>query len=685
MILFALVVFLQNCNGFNAVYDDDYVTLAIETGNEKAASHILTTVLVIGKPEKRYRMLIDFSLNEILMKSCLHLRSYTFDVSSNDTSDIVTFSSDSLLDPVTRGVERFPITERCSQEEFPVVECLQSDSCDGVLGLGPESPVWVKWSTATITRNALHLGYNNPRRLVPKDEKLQCDDNSYLCSFNAVFAGRRVTVDFNAKDSFTRIPADIYKRYTEERNLYGFTNGQKRSALQLSVARERARIAGSTVELDPSQGESGAKSRILFAERLENERQLALQYSSYYRATHEITDRAAWPPLVLLPLLEQTSSTSNIIVLDHDIIVYSPLYSGSYGKRSRVASSVPFAEYSNTLMTLMLRAHENESLTDHVSLGNNFFLRYNVRRDYVNNTIEIVEKFQTENLANVEVVGGLYLFVYFIFSMFRMMSYSTTLSVTLNRRCPSCGEANDPYSRHKLPTTLISILAVTFDVLMLLISSWFLLQVESLLADSVVPGAAAFSTWSWILFVPNAIVILAMVISAPGHKSPSDGTFCWRTFRITITYAACSEQIALLGLLWMTIILHSDTLGTTLSVFVAAAMLFSAAHHISHVFLFEQAFGTHLLTYIRLHPATKRAFPTLRANAVWLLFVLLVLFILNIVLAHTIMLSYIVLPVLNSSVMSMVIYGIAVLLAFHLLEVYEKLAISNSGFKNTYY
>ena len=672
--------------------NDAFVTLDLDTGSDKsAASHLLTTTLTIGKPERRYQMLVDFTSNEIVMKYCMHTKSYTFDIGDNQTSDIIMFSDDTLLDPVKRGIYRFPITERCaSTDPFPSQDCLASDSCAGVLGLGPNSPVWVKWSAATITRDSLHLGATNPRKLAEKEEKVACTDDSNLCSFNAIFVGRPVTVDFHSHDSYIYVPNDIYQRYTEERNLYGFTNAQKRSALHLQEARQIAKVYGNSVDLDETHGDANSNSRILFAERLENERQLALQYSAYYRATHEITDRAAWPPIVLLPMLQslQSSATSNMIVLDFDLLVHSPHHSGSYGQSSRVSSSVPFAEYSNTMMTLMLRPHENESITDRVSLGNMFFRRYNVHRNYATNTIEIVEKFATENLANVEVLGGLYLYAYFIYSLCRMMSYSVSLSVSLNRRCPICAEASSPYTKHRLPTTLISILAILCDMTMLLVASWLLQHVESLLSSSALVDAAAFSVWSWLLFVPNALVVLVMALTSPGHSSPSDGTFCWRTFRLTVTYAACSEQVALLGLLWLTVILHTDTLGTTLSVFIAAAMFFSATHHFSHVFIFEHDLATHLVSYITRQPpatpAAKRVFPGERANLTWFMFVLLVLFMLNIVLTLIVMMRYIVLPVLNSSTMALVIYGLAFLMALWLLETYERITISRTKFKSAY-
>lgn len=681
-----LLLFLFSCRCRDA---DDYVSLELKFGGEKTTtSHLLTTTLTIGKPERRYEMLLDFTSNEIAMKYCMHSRSYTFDIGDNKTSDIVLFSDDTLLDPVKRGIYRFPITERCSSSDpFPSTECLSSDSCGGVLGLGPKSPVWVKWSAATITKTALHLGMNNPRRLTEKEEKVACEDESKLCSFNAIFVGRPVVVDFHSHDSYIYVPNDIYQRYTEERNLYGFTNAQKRTALHLQEARQAARVYGSKIDVEENASEPNSQSRILFAERLENERQLALQYSAYYRATHEITDRAAWPPIVLLPVQkqQQSSSTSNMIVLDFDLLVHSPLRSGSYGlSSSRLSSSVPFAEYSNALMTLMLRPHANESITDRVSLGNTFFRRYNVHRNYATNSIEIVEKFATENLANVEVLGGLYLYAFFIYSLCRMMSYSVTLSVSLNRRCSVCGEAMSPYAKHRLPPTLLSILAIFCDMLMLLIAGWLLQHVETFLSSSVLPGAAAFSVWSWLLFVPNALVVLVMAIASPGHNSPSDGTFCWRTFRLTVTYAACSEQVALLGLLWMTIILHTDTLGTTLSVFVAAAMFFSAVHHFSHVVLFEHDLATHLVAYfLRQQPSpAKRIFPSERANMTWFFFVLLVLFMLNIVLTLIVTLRYIVLPVLNSSTVAVVIYGLALLMALWLLETYERITISRTKFKN---
>lgn len=668
-----------------AIDNDGYVSLDLDTGSAKSPSHIISVTLTIGRPEKRYQMLVDFTRNEIDMKFCMHQRSYTFDISpdSNSTSDVVMFSDDTLLDPVKRGIYRFPIREHClGDAPFDSSECAALDTCGGVLGLGPLSPVWLKWSGATITRNSLHFGSVNPHRLTEKSEKVQCAEDSKLCSFNAIFAGRPVAVDFHSHDSYIYVPTDVYQRYTEERNLYGFTNAQKRSALQLNTARHIVQI---NVQTEAS--EENSTSRILFAERLENERQLALQYSVYYRTTHENTDRANWPPVVLLPLQSDSApATTNTIVMDYDLLVYSPYNSGTYGKRRSVASKVPFAEYSGSMLSLMLRPHANQSITDRVSLGNMFFRRYNVHIDRVENTIEIVEKFATENLADVEVLGGLYLFVYFVFSLCRMMAYTVSLTVSLNRRCPVCAEPQPPYKQHDLPPSVLIIIGIVGDMLMLLTACWLLLHLETLLVDSALPDARPFLFWSWLLAMPNVLVILFVRFSSPAHRAPPDGSFCWRTFRWTSCYAACSEHLALFGLLWLSVILQTDTLGTTLSVLIAAMMFFSAIHHVVHIYLFEYDFATSLVEFSRRRiaelPAEKQSkqgnFPDAKTNLAWFGFVLVVLFLLNVLFSTFVLLRFIIVPVLNSVLMSTLVLGVAFLLALWMLDIYEKVTMSKT-------
>lgn len=674
---------------------DEYVSLVLETGSAKSANRQIMTTITIGKPEQRYNMLVDFSRNEIDMKYCMRSRSYTFDITTNTTSDIIMFSDDTLLDPVKRGIYRMPIREHCFNDEpFNSAECSAIDNCGGVLGLGPKSPIWVKWSAATVTKTALHLGQKNPRRQQEKKEKVACvgsASDTKLCSFNAVFAGRQVSVDFHSHDSYIYVPADIYQRYTEERNLYGFTNAQKRSALETQTARHVAQVLGRTQAGEDDDGTT-ANSRILFAERLENERQLALQYSSYYRTTHEITDRANWPPIVLLPTLSsELSATTNIIVMDHDLIVYSPSTSGTYGKQRRVSSRVPFAEYSESMMTLMLRPHTNESIRNKVSIGNMFFRRYNMHIDRVENTVEIVERFASENLANVEVLAGLYLFCYFIYALCRMMAYSVGLSVTLNRRCPMCAQPQSPYTKHNRPKAALVLLGIAGDMLMVAIASWLLQHLGTLLLDSAAPAdAQVFLFWSWLLAVPNILVVLAIRLTSPGHSAPPDGTFCWRTFRWTMSYSACSEQLALLGLLWMSIILQTDTLGTTLSAFISAAIFFSAVHHFANIYLFEHDLMSNLRTFAlrMLAKSTQKNqgdFPDEKTELVWIGFAFIILCLLNLFFTAFVTLRYIVVPVLNSFPVAVLIYGVALLLALWLLETYEKITISRTGFKQAVY
>lgn len=687
----------------DCVDNDGYVSLELNTGSPSAASHSLSVTLTIGRPERRYSMLVDFARDEIEMRSCLRSRSFSFDIArgANFTNDIVMFSDDTLLDPVKRGIYRMPIREHCAGDDAPPFvspECEALEGCEGVLGLGPHSPVWAKWSLITATRNALHLGSSNPHRIKRKAEKIQClADSASLCEFSALFAGRQVTVDFSSLDSYIYVPADIYKLYVEGRNLYGFTNAQRRSALRLQTARQRVLTMAET-----DDETNGTLSRALFAERLETERQLAAQYSVYYRNTRELTDRGDWPPLVVLSL--EDTSMSNVVVFDHDLLVFSPLSSGSYGKRARLSAAMPFADRSDALMTLMLRPQKNESVRDRVTLGNMFFRRYNVQKNVATNEIEIVERFSSDNLADVEVLSGLYLYGYFIYSLCRMAAYSVALTLGLNRRCPVCFEATSPYTRHNIPPTALVIFGVIGDTALLVVSLWLLMHIETFLAEVVVQSdAAVFATWSWLLALPNIVVVALIRFAAVGHRAPCDGTFCWRTFRWTVAYAACSEQAALLGLLWISLILQTDTLGTTLSVLVAGAMFFSAAHHFLHVFLYEYSFATNLRRFaIRSiyttpnSPSTttpasvtektkKGNFPDNNSNTVWFGFVLVILLLLNLVFASFVMLRYVVVPTLNSLPFAVLVYGVALLLALMLLDVYEKIIIGRSKFSLTLY
>lgn len=728
--------------------NDGYVSLELDTGSASAASHTLTTKLVIGKPEQRYTMLIDFESNEIDMRFCMRTRSYSFDTSSNaynETSDVVMFADDSLLDPVKRGIYRLPVREHCldlAQPPFVSPQCEALAECGGVLGLGPRSPVWVKWSAVTVTRSALHFGESNPHRLPRRAERVKCIDAgadnsaSGLCEFSAMFAGRQVTVDFHSDDSYTYVPADIYQRYTEERNLYGFTNAQKRAALHLSEARHHAMVMATTDD----EEDGTTLSRALFAERLANERQLATQYSSYYRNTHDITDRAEWPPLVVLPMLSSSSSSSpaepamqSVIVVDYDLLVFSPQSSGSYGSKSQrlSASAVPFAERSSVLRTLMLRPHANESVHDRVSLGNAFFRRYNLHKSAASNEIEIVERFASDNMSDFEALAGLFLYGYFLYAVCRAVAYSVGLALALNRRCPVCAEPASPYTRHRRPPVALVILSTLGDVLLLLVASWMLQHIETFLTDvSLSPDAPAFLFWSWLLAVPNVAVLVAVRLAAPAHAAPPDGTFCWRTFRWTVAQAACSEQVALLGLLWTTMILQTDTLGTTLSVFVGGAMFFSALHHAAHVLLFEHDFSTSLRRFVARaiteaslrSPLSRREqtqtattaeewryntrdsdttaaevadrddwrkhrgnFPNAKANVIWFGFVAVVLLLFNTVFATFVTLRYISVPTLNSLPVAILIYAIGGLFGLLLLEVYEKITIVKSAFKSAFY
>jgi hypothetical protein len=244
--------------------------------------------------------------------------------------------------------------------------------------------------------------------------------------------------------------------------------------------------------------------------------------------------------------------------------------------------------------------------------------------------------------------------------------------------------------------------------------------------------------------VPNiGVVIATRLASPPPHSAPADGTFCWRTFRWTVARAACSEQVALLGLLWMSMILQTDALGTTLSVLVGGAMFFSALHHAAHILLFEHDFSSGLRRFaaraiaaataaatatlsrtslssavphrqttfgnshdIRLdntaldyegdegnetkslqRSARKHRgdFPSTNANVIWFGFVGIVLVLFNVVFATFVTLRYIAVPTLNSLPVAILVYSVAALFAFLLIEVYEKTTIVRNAFKPAVY
>jgi len=657
--------------------NDPHVSLELEQAMPRVASRPLLTSFVIGRPERRYQMLVDFTRNDIEMRGCLHTSSFTFDTEAYDnrTSDFVMFGDDSLLDPVKRGVYRLPIREHCAGDEpFDVAACLAVDSCAGVLGLGPLSPVWIKWNSVSVTKTALHFGSTHPLRSDTQATNIQClgSSSERLCEFTALLAGRPVVVDFHAHDSFVYMPADVYRYYTDERNLYGFTNTQRRAALQRNAARHAASPAN-------------ASSKARFAERLEQERQLAQQYSAYYRATHDFTDRADWPPLVL-----HSPASRSAVVLDYDMLVFSPTQSSSYGRYSRLSATTPqIGGSARSVLTLMLRPNANDNSSEpmqRVSLGNAFFRRYNVHKNVATNSIEIVERFATENLADVEALVMLYFFAYYIYSVCRTMFYSVNLTVTLNRRCPVCISPVDPYTRHHQPITLLSVLASLFDLLLLIGAGWMMQHVGVFLTDVATSvDAQLFLDWSLALAAPNFLVLLAIRAAAPGHAAPADGTFCWRTFRSTVAYAACSEHVALLGLLWGTIILRTDTLGTVLSTVVAAGLFFSASHHVVHVFIFEKELATHLRRQAAAsasattQPRTS-VFPGEAANFGWAVLVLLLLFGCNVILTALVLLRFVVLPTLQSAAPAALLYGVAFLFAVSLLEIYQKIAIRRNKF-----
>lgn len=182
------------------------VRLAIKRDRRSSVSNHFYVNAHFGSPALEHKLLLSsFPTNGTGVFHCLGSLSKTYD--PENENDLVRFTERGLMSS-KRTLIRASVWHHCETTvdsepkaiRAAVLRSCAEDSCDGVLNLRTESPIWRAFAAFTLTRNTLELHTSAPwdkhqthTLCAPHEATIP----SY-CTFNATVAGRPVLVSLVA-------------------------------------------------------------------------------------------------------------------------------------------------------------------------------------------------------------------------------------------------------------------------------------------------------------------------------------------------------------------------------------------------------------------------------------------------------------------------------------------------------
>lgn len=159
--------------------------------------------LVVGTPGRTMRFALDFS--DRFMRIARPLTSATFSHTAGGT------------DVVHVGRRRLRLPLRVDPE---AAERLGCPTCDGTLGVGSASPLWLFYGSATFTPGAVLLGTTPAPIAAARGGYSRClGPHPTLCITEAQVHGHRYMVDLSFRTAETLVPMRVYDRFVGTRSV----------------------------------------------------------------------------------------------------------------------------------------------------------------------------------------------------------------------------------------------------------------------------------------------------------------------------------------------------------------------------------------------------------------------------------------------------------------------------------
>lgn len=172
----------------------------------------------VGTPERELLLVLDFAGQRLVVSSAPSRRTSGDIAGSNPEDWSSSFSpSGGGSDLVRLSGNRYRLPTTFDPSAAAVIGC---PACNGVLGVGPGSPIWLVWPDATFSAGAITLGQRQPPVSGSGRARISCevlDDN--LCSSTAEVYGTDYTVRFQFRSAYTVVPPAVYDTYVGTRSV----------------------------------------------------------------------------------------------------------------------------------------------------------------------------------------------------------------------------------------------------------------------------------------------------------------------------------------------------------------------------------------------------------------------------------------------------------------------------------
>jgi hypothetical protein len=178
--------------------------------------------ILMSSDDQELRVAIDFASHELIV-SVVPNRGRAGSTGSSDPADwspsYSTMGTQST-DVVRLGDRRYRVPVRYDPQATTHFGC---PSCHGILGLGPGSPIWMRWARATFSAGAITLGESLPPVEGDGRPRIECEPvaGEDLCISGAEVYGKPYRVRFRFRSAYTIVPTDVYDEYVGTRSVGG--------------------------------------------------------------------------------------------------------------------------------------------------------------------------------------------------------------------------------------------------------------------------------------------------------------------------------------------------------------------------------------------------------------------------------------------------------------------------------
>lgn len=176
--------------------------------------------ILVSSEDQELRVAVDFASHDLVVSNVPN-RGRAGSTGSSDPKDwspsystMGTHSSD----VIRLGGRRYRVPIRYDQNAAALFGC---PSCHGILGLGPGSPIWMRWQSATFSAGSVTLGRSLPPVAGDGRVRIGCAPlhNDDLCVSEATVYGQQYQVRFRFRSAFTIVPNAVYDEYVGKRSV----------------------------------------------------------------------------------------------------------------------------------------------------------------------------------------------------------------------------------------------------------------------------------------------------------------------------------------------------------------------------------------------------------------------------------------------------------------------------------